>query len=106
MTGSVSSGKTILTDECALHLVEAIVQRAADDYRIGRRGMKRQDLSVEMENYYTWLVSDTAWFFRSPWFYMMGGSPAMWKQLKSECDHGYFKLRKGMEHSETHYCKY
>lgn len=99
-------GRTTLIDDNVRMLIDAVVHQAANDYRVGRSGLRRTNLSGEMEYYYKWLVADTERFFKSQWFYMMGGSPAMWKQLKSECDHGYFKLRKGMEHSETHYCKY
>lgn len=84
-----------LNDEMVLALIDAIVTKAADDYRIGRRGLKRKNLSQEMTDYYTWCVSDAETFFHSQWFYMMGGSPAMFKQLKRQCDRGYYRLRKG-----------
>lgn len=80
-----------LSDEATEILVEAIVNRAADDYRRGREGLRTKGLTEVRKLYYTRLVEETETFFKSQWFYMMGGSEAMWKQLKRECDCGYFR---------------
>lgn len=84
----------MLGDEDVKVLCAAVVGRAAIDYREARkyfRDLKRGKADEEEKFYYERLLSDCERFFRSQWFYQMGGSPAMFKQLKRECDIGYFR---------------
>lgn len=41
-------------------------------------------------NYHQKLLSEAITFFNSPWFYQMGGTEAMFEQLKRDCDNGIY----------------
>ena len=81
-----------MNDEAVMNLVDAIVKKAANDYRQARKMLKRKSLSNEQRNFYTWLQADTERFFRSQWFGMMGGNPEMFKQLKRDCNRGDYRM--------------
>lgn len=80
-----------MNDAGALNLVEAIVKQAANDYRAARKNLRRNDLK-EKRSYYETRLYETERFFKSPWFYMMGGSPDMFMMLKRDCNHGDFRM--------------
>lgn len=85
-----------LDDEDVKVLCVAIVRRAAVDYHAARkyfRDLARHRIVLSMTEYYAneRMLRETETFFTSQWFYLMGGSPAMWKRLKKECDRGYFR---------------
>lgn len=81
-----------MNDEGIGFLVDAIVKQAANDYRQARRMLKRRNLDNEQSNFYSWLLADTEWFFRSQWFYAMGGTPDMFRMLKRDCNRGDFRM--------------
>ena len=85
-----------MNDEGIANLVDAIVKKAANDYRQARKMLKRKTLTNEQRNFYTWLQADTERFFRSQWFGMMGGNPEMFKQLKRDCNRGDYRLTSTM----------
>ena len=80
-----------MNDAGALNLVEAIVKQAANDYRAARKNLRRNDLKDKRSFYETQLYS-TERFFKSQWFYLMGGSPDMFMMLKRDCNHGDFRM--------------
>ena len=77
-----------MNDEGVKVLIDAIVIRAAEDYRIGKKGLKRKNLTEVQMMYYMRLADDAERFFRSQWFYLMGGTEDMWNQLRRECNRG------------------
>lgn len=85
-----------LDDEDVKVLVVAIVRRAALDYHIARKYMHdlgRHRIQLLTDEYLEQerMLKDCERFFTSSWFYLMGGSPAMWKRLRRECDRGIFR---------------
>lgn len=81
-----------MNDEGITNLIDAIVKKAANDYRQARKMLRRKTLDAQQRNYYTWLQSDTERFFRSQWFYAMGGNPEMFKALRRDCNRGDFRM--------------
>lgn len=81
----------ILTEESVSLITTAIIKRAADDYRMCRANLRRKDLSEVQRLYYTKLKGDAETFFKSQWYYFLGGEEWMWKQMKRECDRGFFR---------------
>lgn len=85
-----------LADEDVYAICIAIVHRAAVDYGQARkyfRDIARHRIMLNMTEYYSYerLLRDTERFFESQWFYLMGGTTAMYKRLKRECDRGYYR---------------
>ena len=88
--------RTTLADWAVPILCEAIVKRAAVDYHEARKYFRdlerKRVVRVETEYlYYQRLLGDTRVFFQGQWFYMMGGTPAMFEQLQKECNRGHFR---------------
>lgn len=81
-----------MNDEGINNLIDAIVKKAANDYRQARKMLRRKTLDDQQRNYYTWLLADTERFFRSQWFYAMGGNPEMFKALRRDCNRGDFRM--------------
>ena len=88
--------RTTLADWAVPILCEAIGKRAAVDYHEARKyfrdAQKKRTAPVDKEKfYYERLLSDSRTFFTSQWFYMMGGTPAMFEQLQKECNRGHYR---------------
>ena len=84
--------KIILSDEAAAYLIAAIAKVAADDYRLGRAGLRRFKSGPRKE-FYERRVSDAETFLKSDWFKAMGGQPWMFEKIKAECDAGITRRR-------------
>lgn len=80
-----------MTDSGAVRLAVAIIKCAATDYREGRQALRRKDLIEKERLYYIRLTGSAEAFLKSQWFYFLGGEEWMWKQIKRECDRGFFR---------------
>lgn len=85
-------GKITLSDEAAAFLIAAIAKVAADDYRLGRAGLRRFKSGPRKE-FYERRVSDAERFLTGDWFKAMGGEPWMFEKIKAECDAGITRRR-------------
>lgn len=84
--------KITLSDEAAAFLIAAIAKVAADDYRLGRAGLRRFKSGPRKE-FYERRASDAERFLTGDWFKAMGGEPWMFEKIKEECDAGITRRR-------------
>lgn len=83
-----------MTDDGTKALAAAIVKQAAEDYRSARKYLSKHggaDHESAEYLYYVRLLSDTESFFKSKFFYTLGGTEEMFKELKRECSGGIYK---------------
>lgn len=81
-----------MNDAGVMNLIEAVVKQAANDYRIARKNLRRKDISKCHRSQYESQLYQTERFFKSQWFYLMGGSPDMFMMLKRDCNRGDFRM--------------